>query len=259
MPFHQHDAWINAPSSLRDTCLSYAWGMYNLKTIYIECDIVTPACEDFLKYSPILSSDPFIIQEVISEALLDEALHTKMSIMASNFIYQKRNLQPLSHIKFNLIEWRDQLLNKCTSDSARRLTKFAIACASETLITDYLRGMTKDSSIQKICIDITKTHSLDEARHSSVFSHIAFDVIQTLTKTEKAYFCQVMRKTTLMFTDNELPAWASIFKRLNFPNYQEIIFDTNDNNQISAYLDSTENVISKIGLESNSNQNTNLT
>lgn len=130
------------------------------------------------------------------------------------------------------------------------LTKFAIACASETLITDYLRGMTKDSNIQKICVDITKTHALDEARHSSIFSHIAFDVIKTLTETEKTYFCQVMRKTALMFTDNELSAWESIFKRLNFPNYKDIIFDTNTNNQISVYFDTTESVISKIGLES---------
>lgn len=120
LPFHQHDAWVNAPSSLKDTCLSYAWGIYNLKTVYIECDIVTPACEDFLKSSPMPSSNVFMVQEVIAEALLDEALHTKMSIMASNFIYQKRNLQPLSNIQFNLIKWRDYLLKKCTSDSTRR-------------------------------------------------------------------------------------------------------------------------------------------
>jgi hypothetical protein len=43
LPFRDHQAWTEAPQELQDQCLSYAWGIYNLKTIYIECDVVTPA------------------------------------------------------------------------------------------------------------------------------------------------------------------------------------------------------------------------
>ncbi|QPT45359.1 diiron oxygenase [Moraxella nonliquefaciens] len=50
LPFANHDAWLNAPQPKKDACLSYAWILYNMKTVYIECDVVTPACENILKY-----------------------------------------------------------------------------------------------------------------------------------------------------------------------------------------------------------------
>lgn len=52
LPFANHDAWLNAPQPKKDACLSYAWILYNMKTVYIECDVVTPACENILKYPP---------------------------------------------------------------------------------------------------------------------------------------------------------------------------------------------------------------
>lgn len=74
LPFRNHPAWLEAPEDLRDKCLSYAWGIYNLKTICIECDVVTPACEDIIK-SPPQSANRALLQDVMSQALLDEALH----------------------------------------------------------------------------------------------------------------------------------------------------------------------------------------
>jgi hypothetical protein len=52
LPFKDHPSWIGAPSELKSKALSYAWAIYNLKTIYIECNVVTPACEDFIKAPP---------------------------------------------------------------------------------------------------------------------------------------------------------------------------------------------------------------
>jgi hypothetical protein len=49
LPFKDHPSWIGAQSELKSKALSYAWAIYNLKTIYIECNVVTPACEDFIK------------------------------------------------------------------------------------------------------------------------------------------------------------------------------------------------------------------
>ncbi|WP_236610729.1 diiron oxygenase [Verminephrobacter aporrectodeae] len=46
LPFRNHQAWLEASDDLQSKCISYAWGIYNLKTIYIECNVVTPACED---------------------------------------------------------------------------------------------------------------------------------------------------------------------------------------------------------------------
>ncbi|MGD8165379.1 diiron oxygenase [Pantoea sp. FN0307] len=248
LPFRQHDAWKEAPEDVKGRCLSYAWGIYNLKTIYIECDIVTPACEDIIKCPPVNSPNRAELQDVMSEALLDEALHTRMSVMACNYIYDRRRLEPLNYTNFNLIDWRRQMLAGCSAEWQRRLTRFAIACASETLITDYLKVMAEDSSIQKICHEVTRIHAEDEWSHSSVFSYVAYDIVRDLSLSERKYLRDTMLKTADLFADNEMGAWENAFKIAGMPYAREIISETESCNEISIYLDSAEAVISRIGL-----------
>ncbi|MBD2796401.1 diiron oxygenase [Xenorhabdus sp. 18] len=251
LPFRNHQAWLEAPEELRSKCLSYAWAIYNLKTIYIECDVVTPACEDIIKTPP-PSANRILLQDVMSEALLDEALHTRMSIMACNYIYEMRKLLPLNFSDFNLVQWRAGLLADCGAEWKRRLTRFAIACASETLITDYLKTMAEDNTIQTICHEVTRTHAMDEWSHSSVFSFVATDIIQSLSREERGYLRSTILRTVEMFANNELGAWSTVFSMLKFPYAQDILHDVGDSNEITVYTDSVENLIERIGLSSRS-------
>lgn len=248
LPFRQHDAWKEAPEDVKDRCLSYAWGIYNLKTIYIECDIVTPACEDIIKCPPVNSPNRADLQDVMSEALLDEALHTRMSVMACNYIYDRRKLEPLNYTDFNLINWRREMLAGCSAEWQRRLTRFAVACASETLITDYLKVMAEDRSIQRICHEVTRVHAEDEWSHSSVFSYVAYDIVRDLGSGERKYLRDTMLKTADLFADNELGAWDTVFRLSGMPYAREIISETERCNEINIYLDSAETVINRIGL-----------
>ena len=248
LPFKEHDAWREAPDDIKDRCLSYAWGIYNLKTIYIECDIVTPACEDIIKCPPVNSPNRALLQDVMSEALLDEALHTRMSLLASNYIYDRRKIEPLNYRNFNLIDWRQKKLAACNADWQRRLTRFAIACASETLITDYLKVMATDNSIQKICHEVTRIHAEDEWSHSSVFSYVAYDIVRELGPGERKYLRDTMLSTADLFANNELGAWEMAFRLAGMPHARDIIADTESCNEINIYLDSAETVISRIGL-----------
>ncbi|MBV4493342.1 AurF N-oxygenase family protein [Pseudomonas oryzicola] len=247
LPFRNHQAWQEAPEALQSKCLSYAWGIYNLKTIYIECNVVVPACEDIIKTPP-PSHNRMLLQDVMSQALLDEALHTRMSIMACNYIYAMRKLAPLDFTAFNLVTWREGLLANCNAEWERRLTRFAIACASETLITDYLKTMAEDTSIQAICHEVTRTHAMDEWSHSSVFSFVATDIVHGLSRKEREYLRSIILKTVQMFANNELGAWGTVFSMLDFPNAREILNDVGDSNEISVYTDSVESLINRIGL-----------
>lgn len=250
LPFRQHQAWHEAPEALKSKCLSYAWGIYNLKTIYIECNVVVPACEDIIKTPP-HSNNRTLLQDVMSQAMLDEALHTRMSIMACNYIYDMRKLAPLDFSAFNLVTWREALLANCTAEWERRLTRFGIACASETLITDYLKTMAEDASIQAVCHEVTRTHAMDEWSHSSVFSFVASDVVHGLSRTEREYLRSVILRTVQMFANNEMGAWSKVFSMLDFPHANEILHDVGDNNEISVYTDSLQALVDRIGLAGN--------
>jgi len=247
LPFRHHQAWQEASEELRSKCRSYAWAIYNLKTIYIECNVVTPACEDIIKNPP-PSKNRALLQDLMSEALLDEALHTRMSIMACNYIYEMRGILPLNFTNFNLVQWRNGILSCCNAEWERRLTRFAIACASETLITDYLKTMAEDSTIQSICHEVTRTHAMDEWSHSSVFSSVATDIVQNLNRKERSHLCSIIVKTVQMFANNELGAWKRAFSMLEFPGAQDILHDVGDNNEINVYIESVERLIGRVGL-----------
>ncbi|WP_189461482.1 diiron oxygenase [Jeongeupia chitinilytica] len=248
LPFKQHEAWLSTPAELKSQALSYAWAIYNLKTVYIECDIVTPACEDLIKAPPGFTRNRDLIQDVISEALLDEALHTRMSIGACNYIYRERGLAPLAFEDFNLVRWRDDALAGCGAEWERRLTRFGIACASETLITDYLKTMAEDQSIQAICHQVTRTHAVDEWSHSSVFSFVAADLVHGLSQAERGYLREIILKTVQLFANNELGAWRAAFQLIGLPHQDDILRDTGDSNEIGVYTDSVEALIERIGL-----------
>ncbi|EJN02814.1 diiron oxygenase [Herbaspirillum sp. YR522] len=247
LPFRHHPAWTEAPAALRSRCLSYAWAIYNLKTIHIECDVVTPACEDLIKTPP-PGCHGALLQDVMSQALLDEALHTRMSIMACNYIYDRRGIAALDFADFNLVRWRAQLLDGCNAQWQRRLTRFAIACASETLITDYLKTMAEDDAIQPICHAVTRTHAADEWSHSSVFSGAAAALVEGMSRQERVVFSSVILKTVAMFADHEAGAWAKVFSMLQFPHGREILEDLGTGDEVTVYTESVRHLIERIGL-----------
>jgi hypothetical protein len=248
LPFTHHDAWRAADAEMKSICLTYAWILYNLKTIYIECDIVTPACEDLLKVSPLVGNDRMIFQSAIAEALLDEALHTKMSVSACNYIYCCRHVPLLEFTQFNLLRWKDEALSSCCAEWERRLTRFGMACASETMITDYLKRMSEDTDIQAVCREVTRTHAEDEWSHSSVFSFAAMEIVAGLSKTERAYLQQIIRKTVHMFADNEMGAWSAVFELVGLEGGKDIIADSPGFGEIEVYTDSVNSLLGRIGL-----------
>ena len=247
LPFASHPAWKDAPFHIKKKCLSYGWILYNMKTVYIECDIVTPVCEDIIKYQP-QSGNVSKIQKVISEALLDEALHTKMSISACNYIYEKRGLEHLGENEFYLSRWLEARLLACKNRRERQLVHLAIACASETLITDYLDSLSKDTSIQKICYEVTRRHAIDERSHSGVFSNVALDLLIEATEDEKKLFKATVLETLPVFANTEMAEWEKVFMKLDFPNYSEIVRDTEQLQNTGIYDKSVNKLLMRLGM-----------
>ncbi len=66
--------------------------------------------------------------------------------------------------------------------------------------------MAEDSSIQKVCHEVTRTHTEDEWSRSSVFIYVDYDIVRDLSFSERKYLRNTMLKTVDLFADNELSA-----------------------------------------------------
>ncbi|MCD4483866.1 diiron oxygenase [Chromobacterium vaccinii] len=247
LPFYGTPEWERAPYDMRQKVLSYAWVLYNHKTVYVESDLILPVCEDIIKGRYQLER-PELIQEIIAQAMVDEAVHTQMSINAANAILKFRGLPIPSYDGFFLTRQREFLLEKYKSDHDKRLVSLGIACASETLVTDYLDKIAKAKLIQPLCQKITEAHANDELVHSSVFTLVLESVIAFLNEREKRIVASSIYEAINMFANKELDVWHCVLKQLNFPEFLSMIAAANGEPDVSVYTAGVQRLLQRTNM-----------
>nr|WP_176426091.1 diiron oxygenase [Chromobacterium sp. ASV5] len=249
LPFFNTPQWRAAPAQMKRDVLSYAWVLYNHKTVYVESELITPVCEDLLKGRYPISC-AFKTQEIIAQAMVDEAVHTQMSINAANAILTLRDLPSPEYHRFFMTSRRDHLLSQHADARAKRLVALGIACASETLVTDYLDKIATADTIQPLCRQVTAAHANDELAHSSVFTIILENVIHSLSEEEKELVVRSIFESVAMFANKELDVWRSVLKQLNFPDYEAMLAASSDEPDTAVYVNGVSNLLERTGLTS---------
>jgi hypothetical protein len=247
LPFASTVEWQRASEAMRNATLSYAWVLYNHKTVYIESDLILPVCEDLLKgLYPV--DQAVLIQEIVSQALVDEAVHTQMSINAANAVLTFRGLEAPRYNGFFLTQRRNTLLAQYSSAAEKRLAALGMACASETLVTDYLDKIARADAIQPLCRQVTAAHANDELAHSSVFTLVLENVVSHLTDREKHIVASAISNAVAMFANKELQAWQGVLSQLHFPDYQRMLLSADVEPDISVYTAGVDRLLSRTGL-----------
>jgi hypothetical protein len=247
LPFCMAEEWKNASKSIKDITLSYAWIIYNHKTIYIESDLILPVCVDIIKGLYVLDSHEQI-QGIVAQAMVDEAVHTQMSINAANTVLKFRELAEPEYTHFFLTEWRNHLLSSVSTDEDKRLVALGIACASETLVTAYLEKIATAISIQRLCKEVTAAHASDELIHSGVFTLVLKNAIQHLSERERRLLLNSMYEAIAIFANKELGVWSCILSQIKFPSYKSMLMASSAKPDITVYTAGVERLLKRTGL-----------
>lgn len=214
LPFNKLPQWDNIPEYLKNKVLSIGWLLYQQKTIQIETQVVTPACIDILNQQLPISSH-VAIKTAMAETLVDESYHTHLGISSCQNVLDNRQLSPLFVTDFKLTHNRRKLLNSLNSSGDRRLASVAIACCSETLITDYLHLLSGNVEIQPQLAQAVKVHADDEMMHERIFFLLAKELSGQLTQEAKILFFHVVELAESWFKDPELDAWIVALRQIN--------------------------------------------
>lgn len=245
LPFHSTVQWQNAGDELKQKVLTYAWVLYNHKTVYVESDLIVPVCDSIIK-GEYAMDNMAEIQEITAQAMVDEAVHTQMSINASNRMLQFRNMPQPEYMSFYLTTRRNELLSMASSDSERRLISLGIACASETLVTDYLDKIATATSVQPLCQIITAAHASDEQTHSGVFTLLLEAVITGLTDSERSIVRRSVHEAIYMFSNKELGVWHSVLQQLDFPDHEDMLIACEVEPDLSVYIEGVSHLLSRV-------------
>jgi len=153
----------------------------------------------------------------------DEAYHALFSREIADQVAKHFCLERINSAR---IESLDQILQN-TPPTLRSITRFCIAFISETLITQELYDLTRDSLVTPVANMLTD-HLHDEARHSIFFSDCFVRLWPQIPTPHKDHLVATLIKILNAFCSPDESFLNSIFK--NHPSTGKVVIDHLKNN-----------------------------
>lgn len=224
LPFRDHPTFLNASEDMKNKILSCGWLMYNWKTVAIELKVVNPICQDII-YNLFPGVSEAIIQEVATDTLVDESYHVQLVNKACSITREQRNLKEIKSPEFNLILNMELEQASCSENWQKLLIKLATSVVSEVFVSDYLKLLSTDKTIQPFNRVVVDTHRRDEDAHNCIFKNLVQCIYSELTNEQKEFFINVLPKPVYWFADDELEIWHSLLTQIGFEDADTVYYD----------------------------------
>jgi hypothetical protein len=224
LPFKDHPAFLKAPERMQKKALSCGWLAYNEKTVEIETKIVTPACVPII-YGEVPGVQDEVSKQIASQTLVDEAYHVLLVNNANRITREQRDLLSIKVPECTLITKMREAQEQYREQWQKILVQLVTAIVSEVFISDYLKILSGDMSIQALNRVTVDVHRRDELAHSGIFKNLAKCVYAHLSKREREFVLDVLPKPVRWFASLELDVWQSLLQQIHFPAVETIVND----------------------------------
>jgi hypothetical protein len=224
LPFRDHPLFVAAPTALRRKVLSCGWLAYNEKTVDIEAKIINVACS-LIVHRDVPGLRDGVSREVASETLVDEAYHILLVARANEITRANRGLSSVPIPECNLVRQMRACQDKYRESWQQTIIQLATAIVSEVFISDYLKLLSDEMSIQSFNRLTVATHRRDELAHAHIFRNLARSLYAALSAKERAFFMSVLPQPVRWFANQELDVWETMLERIHFPNSKQLIGD----------------------------------
>ncbi len=232
LPFKDHPDFQEASAEMQSKILSCGWLIYNHKTTAIELKIVNPICEQIIDLM-LPGVDNAVIQEIVTETLVDESYHVQLVNKACMITRQQRELEFLRSPQFNLVLNLRREQERYQENWQKQLIGLATAVVSEVFISDYLKMLAYDTTIQPLNRMIVDTHRMDEQAHSCIFKNLIKCIYSELTLTQREFFFRVLPLPIKWFADKELEVWKAMLEQIGFSKAETLYHDCAAANRIN--------------------------
>jgi len=222
VPFWNEPAFAILCPEQKLRFLAAAWVAYNEKAIYLENDIVQPACCLLFKGEFPGASDPQV-KQVIAQIQVDEQFHILMCLDICNVARARHHLQDYVMPEPQVgVELRRKVEQAATPHEAA-LVRLAYAAVAEMSINAYLDKVSNDLTIQPLNRINTDMHRRDEATHGIGFREIVGSVYRRMDGADQAAFRHALGSSLTEFTRPDSGSWASILEYMEMPGRTEIL------------------------------------
>jgi hypothetical protein len=230
LPFREHPAFLAAPDGMRRQILSCGWLAYNEKTVDIEAKIVAPACHHII-YGDVPGLQDGVSKQIAGQTLVDEAYHELLVLNACQVTRDRRGLGAMTLPESQLIVQMRQAQDQCSAPWQKVLVQLATAIVSEVFISDYLKVLSTEMTIQPFNRLTVEAHRRDELAHGSIFKGLATCLYGSLDQHERDFFTEVLPKPVHWFANIELDVWQAMLQHIGFRATDAVIRDCRSANE----------------------------
>jgi hypothetical protein len=167
----------------------------------------------------------WVSRQLAGQTLVDESYHILLVIKAGQITRERRGLLSVMLPETHLINKMEEYKAKYSEKWQKILIQMVTAIVSEVFISDYLRLLSSDTTIQPFNRLAVDTHRRDEISHSSTFKELARSIYMSLSKKEREFFTEVLPKPVHWFASLELNVWQSMLQQIGFPHTDQLIRD----------------------------------
>jgi hypothetical protein len=224
LPFREHPAFLAAPDDMRRQILSCGWLAYNEKTVDIESKIIAPACTHIIS-GELPGLHDGVSKQIAGQTLVDEAYHELLVLKACLVTRARRGLGTVIVPESQLIVQMRQAQAQCSAPWQKILIHLATAIVSEVFISDYLKVLSTEMTIQPFNRLTVDAHRRDELAHGSIFKGLAQCLYGSLKAHERAFFAEVLPKPVHWFANSELEVWQALLRQIGFRATDTVIRD----------------------------------
>jgi hypothetical protein len=230
LPFRDHQAFLAAPDGMRQQILSCGWLAYNEKTVDIESKIIAPACTHII-YSELPGLQDGVSKQIAGQTLVDEAYHELLVLKACQVTRDRRGWGTMTLPESQLIVKMRAAQAECSAPWQKILVHLATAIVSEVFISDYLKVLSAEMTIQPFNRLTVDAHRRDELAHGSIFKGLAKCLYGSLNAHERAFFIEVLPKPVHWFANIELDVWQAMLRQIGFRAADTVIRDCRSVNE----------------------------
>jgi alpha-N-dichloroacetyl-p-aminophenylserinol N-oxygenase len=250
VPFWNDPDFSGVDQNVKQRLLAAAWVAYNEKAMYLEDEIVLPACNLMLKGRMPGVSDP-LVKQVLAQVQVDEQFHMLMCLDVCNVARKHHQLYDFVALVPSLGARLNLHLAETRTASRAQLFRLAYASVAEMSINAYLTQVSKDAAIQPINRINTDMHRRDESVHSIAFHEIVASVYTGLEPPDQADFRDCLADALQIFSSPDIAFWESILDYMEINNRERIISRLRDKaigTRLSRDYTALQSLCQKVGI-----------
>ncbi|ACY18622.1 diiron oxygenase [Haliangium ochraceum] len=226
VPFWNHPRFESVSEDKKQMLLTWAWIVYNERTIAAEEYVANPAF-GLIMHDRFPGCATIDYKNSIQQSLIDEHFHTFMHINGIHRTKVTRNITSAPKFPYSVTYRRLLEAQSKVSDTwEKELLTLTFAIVSEISINAYLDLIADNPTIQPTHRLIAKLHAHDENAHAYLLQEAGKSLYLEMNDKQRRIFLQTLPIALEAFLAHDYSAWEVILDFLKIDGASEILADS---------------------------------